>query len=159
MFRLPQIPPRQICCSYNISYHFSFYFTLSPYRLFISHSLSLSPFHLPQVFHIPIKSPIPNLLFKFSYFRFFLNPTFSHIAKIKCIQYKEYMLKSLKPQLLFKKKKKKFLLPILSYHYVIMPLEFSVISLITIHILPLMNGRKTVFNIVTVLEDIKSIYV
>ena len=70
------------------------------------------------------------------------------------------MLKSLKPQLLFKIKNKKiFLLPILSYHYAIMPLEFSVISLMTIHILPLMNGRKTVFNIVMFLEDIKSIYV
>ena len=62
------------------------------------------------------------------------------------------MLKSLKPQLLFKKK---FLLPILSYHYAIMPLEFSVISFMTIHILPLMNGKKTVSNIVMFLEDIK----
>jgi hypothetical protein len=66
------------------------------------------------------------------------------------------MLKSLKPQLLLKIKiKKKFLLPILSYHYAIMPLEFSVISLMTIHILPLINGRKTVSNIVTFFEDIK----
>ena len=65
------------------------------------------------------------------------------------------MLKSLKPQLLFKKN---FLLPILSYHYAIMPIEFSVISLMTIHILPLMNGRKTVSNIVTFLY-IKSLYV
>ena len=68
------------------------------------------------------------------------------------------MLKSLKPQLLFKKKKK-FLLPILSYHYAIMPLEFSVISLMTIHILLLINGRNTVSNIVMFLEDIKSLYV
>jgi hypothetical protein len=75
---------------------------------------------------------------------------------MKCIQYKKYMLKSLKPQLLFKKN---FLLHILSYHYAIMPIEFSIINLMTIHILPLMNGRKTVSNIVTFLEEIKSLYV
>ena len=67
------------------------------------------------------------------------------------------MLKSLKPQLLFK-----FFFPSsykLSYNYAIMPLEFLVISLMTIHILPSMNGIKTVSNIVTFLEDIKSLYV
>ena len=46
-----------------------------------------------------------------------------------------------------------------SKFHTIMPLEFPIMSLMTIHILPLMNGRKIVSNIIMFLKDIESLYV